>query len=87
MPPSITVAAPAAQGDGVTGMQGIGVSTPNAAAVADATSGLAIEAHIPKGMMFTSGSFAEMFASGCSLVLTRVTGSTTRVLGANPNEH
>jgi hypothetical protein len=48
---------------------------------------LAIEAHIPKGMMFTSGSFAEMFASGCSLVLTRVTGSTTRVLGANPNEH
>ena len=36
-------------------MQGIGVSTPRAAAVAAATVGFAIELHIPNGMMFTIG--------------------------------
>jgi hypothetical protein len=36
-------------------MQGIGVSTPNAAAVAAATAGLAGDIHIPNGMMFVMG--------------------------------
>jgi hypothetical protein len=64
IPANITVGAPATQGDGVTGMQGMGVSTPRAAAVAAATAGFAGEMHIPNGMMFTRGTFAAMLASG-----------------------
>lgn len=37
----ITVALPGVQGAAVIGVQGIGVSTPSAAAVADATAGFA----------------------------------------------
>ncbi len=37
----VTVGDPGAHGVGVTGMQGIGVNTPNAAAVAAATIGFA----------------------------------------------
>jgi hypothetical protein len=51
----ITVAEPGVQGPGVTGVQGIGVSTPKAAAVAAATAGLAGDLHIPNGGMFTKG--------------------------------
>jgi hypothetical protein len=36
-------------------MHGIGVSTPMAEAVAEATEGLARLVHTPKGMTFTSG--------------------------------
>jgi hypothetical protein len=68
-------------------MHGIGVSTPKAAAVADATSGLLGVVHIPKGMMFSIGTWSLMFAAGWSLVSMRWIGSTTRVLGAIPNEH
>lgn len=39
--PIITVGDPGAHGAGSTGMQGIGVRTPKAAAVAEATVGLA----------------------------------------------
>ena len=46
-PPIITVGEPVAQGAVHAGTQGIGVSTPDAAAVADATVGFAIELHIP----------------------------------------
>jgi len=52
---SITVGAPGVQGATVTGMQGMGVSTPNAAVVAAATAGLAGDMHIPNGMIFTIG--------------------------------
>lgn len=82
-----TVGAPVTQGAGVTGMQGIGVRTPMAAAVAAATDGFAGEAHIPKGMIFTSGALSMMVASGCSPVVTRLMGNTTRVLGAKPKLH
>jgi len=44
-----------AQGAVITGTQGIGVSAPIAAAVAEATVGLANDWHIPKGMMFVIG--------------------------------
>ena len=54
-PPTSTVGLPGAQGADVTGMQGIGVSTPSAAAVAAATCGFAMEVHMPKGIMFTIG--------------------------------
>jgi hypothetical protein len=50
-----TVGAPATQGAGVAGTQGIGVNTPIAAAVAAATVGLAGDMHIPNGRMFVSG--------------------------------
>jgi len=41
--PISTVGDPGTHGAAVTGMQGIGVKTPNAAAVADATIGFAID--------------------------------------------
>lgn len=47
-----TVGAPGAHGAAVTGMHGIGVSTPIAAAVTNATVGLARLVHMPNGMMF-----------------------------------
>lgn len=54
-PPTNTVGLPGAQGAAVTGIQGIGVSTPRAAAVAAATMGLAGELHMPKGAIFIMG--------------------------------
>src|ERR1700733_972520 len=87
LPANMTVGAPGTQGEVVTGTQGMGVRTPIAAAVAAATSGFGGDMHIPNGMMFTSGTLSMMFASGWSVVLTRFTGSTTRVLGATPIMH
>jgi len=52
--PTMTVGEPGAQGT-VTGMQGMGVRTPWAAAVADATWGFERVIHMPKGMMFPIG--------------------------------
>src|ERR1700733_7161707 len=85
--PSNTVGAPAIHGAGVAGMQGIGVSTPRAAAVAAATVGLAGDVHIPKGMILTIGTWSMMFASGTMLVITLLTGNTTSELGAMPKLH
>ena len=53
--PSSTLGAPGTQGEVVAGMQGMGVRTPIAAAVAAATIGFAGDMHMPNGMMFTSG--------------------------------
>lgn len=55
--PSITggETAPGIHGVIVIGRHGIGVRTPNAAAVAAATIGLAGLMHIPKGIIFTNG--------------------------------
>ena len=44
----MTVGQPGTHGAGMLGTQGIGVNTPPAAAVADATCGLAGLLHIPK---------------------------------------
>lgn len=52
---NITVGDPGTQGAGVTGIQGIGVNTPNAAAVAAATVGLANEVHMANGKILTMG--------------------------------
>jgi hypothetical protein len=68
-------------------MQGIGVSTPRAAAVAAATVGLAIDVHIPKGMILTIGIWSMIFASGTMLVITLLVGNTTSELGATPKLH
>lgn len=54
-PPTITVGAPGTQGATVLGMQGMGVNTPSAAAVAEATVGLANDMHTPNGGMLAMG--------------------------------
>ena len=83
-----TVGEPETQGAGVAGTQGIGVSTPKAAAVADATVGLAMEEHTPKGMMFTRGTWSIMVAaSGPPANVGGPLGITTKELGAAPNVH
>jgi hypothetical protein len=55
MEPIMTLGAPGTHGVEVAGRQGAGVGTPIAAAVAAATTGLAGQVHIPKGMMFIKG--------------------------------
>lgn len=81
-----TVEEPGAQGAAMTGMQGMGVNTPKAAAVADATDGFAIELHIAKGMIFTIGTLSMMLAMGV-VVLTLFFGRTVKELGAVPKLH
>jgi hypothetical protein len=81
-----TVGEPGIHGAAVTGTQGIGVSTPKAAAVAAATIGLAIELHIPKGKIFTIGLLSIILAMGI-VVVVRFTGKTIKVPGAKPKEH
>jgi hypothetical protein len=53
--PIMTVAEPGTHGAVVTGMHGMGVSTPIAAEVAAATMGLARDMHIANGGMFAIG--------------------------------
>ena len=53
--PSKTFGTPVTHGVVVAGIQGIGVKTPRAAAVALATTGLAILVHIPNGIILTIG--------------------------------
>jgi len=84
--PTRIVGTPGTQGPAGTGVQGIGVNTPSAAAVAEATAGLAMLVHTPKGRMFTKGIVSMMFATGVE-VSTRFVGSTTSDEGAAPKEH
>src|SRR5690348_4439069 len=86
IPPIMQVAEPGVQGDVVTGMQGIGVKTPRAAAVAEATEGLAMDMHIPKVGMFFIGTKSMMFAAG-AVALTLFSGVTISAPGATPNVH
>ena len=86
MPPIITVGEPGVHGV-VTGMQGIGVSTPIAAAVAEATIGLARDMHMAKGGMFVMGTKSMMLAAGGPPVLFRLIGRTFRTEGAIPKVH
>lgn len=85
-PPTSTVGEPGAHGAAVTGTQGIGVSTPSAAAVAAATCGLAGQLHIPNGMTLTIGALSMMDAAGVP-DMTQAVGSTFSEEGATPNEH
>jgi hypothetical protein len=71
----------------VTGTQGIGVSTPNAAAVAAATVGFARLVHMPNGAMFTIGAKSMIVAAGIFEHDTIDVGSTVKVEGASPNGH
>ncbi len=85
--PRVTVAAPGVQGDVVTGMQGCGVSTPRAAAVAAATWGLAGEMHMPKGMIFSMGTKSIILAAFILPHVTRFIGVTCNTDGATPMVH
>ena len=84
-PPIMTVADPGVHGEVVTGMHGIGVSTPRAAAVAEATDGLAMEEHMPNVGMFVMGMKSMMVAAG-DVALTLFAGVTIREAGATPKE-
>ncbi len=79
-----TVAAPGVHGAAITGMQGIGVNTPSAAAVAEATVGLARLWHMPNGRMFAIGLLSMMLAAGLFSINTLFCGRTMRLLGAIP---
>ncbi len=83
----ITVGEPGTHGAGVFGMQGMGVSTPMAALVADATVGLASDMHIPNGGIFTIGLLSMMFAAGGPPHITLLTGRTFKDEGAIPKLH
>lgn len=85
--PKVAVGQPGAHGARVIGMQGMGVKTPIAAAVAAATVGLAGEVHIPNGVMLAIAWKSMMVAAGCLLVLTRLVGSTISAAGASPKVH
>ena len=67
----MTVGLPGAQGVTVFGIQGMGVKTPSAAVVAEATVGLASEVHMPKGKILTMGLLSMILAAGILEVITR----------------
>ena len=71
----------------ITGIHGIGVKTPKAAAVAAATVGLASDIQTPNGKTFTNGLESIAFAAGILHPKTLLTGKTTREDGAAPKAH
>ena len=87
LPPTNTVGDPGAQGAEITGVQGIGVNTPPAAAVAADTCGFAIDVHIPNGMMFVIGTLSMIHAAGILLHMTLAFGRTLSTDGAIPKLH
>jgi hypothetical protein len=82
-----TVGAPSVHGAVVTGIHGMGVSTPIAAEVAAATVGLARLMHAPNGMIFTMGLLSIILAAGMFAGIVRFTGKTIRLDGAIPKLH
>jgi hypothetical protein len=85
-PEMVTATDPGAQGAAVAGTHGIGVRTPRAADVAEATSGLASDEHIPKVGMLTIGAESVMVATGIEAAIT-MCGSGLRAAGATPKSH
>lgn len=70
-----------------TGTQGMGVSTPRAAAVAEATVGLLRLLHIPKGGMLTAGAVSVMTPAGRPLITTLGMGRALNDAGTEPKGH
>ena len=68
-------------------MQGIGVKTPIAAAVAAITVGFVGAEHIPNDAMLTIGAKSVMFAFGLPDSSTVRAGSTTNGHGVSPKVH
>ena len=69
------------------GTQGIGVSTPQAAEVAEATVGLAKDRHIPKVGILTMGLLSMMLATNMPCIMEFLGGVTTRGAGVMPMLH
>ena len=69
-PPRTTFADPGAQTPTGTGMHGMGVCTPSAAAVAAMTAGFVGELHIPNVGMFAIGIASAIVASCCPPAVT-----------------
>ena len=86
-PPVITCGLPGAHGATVLGTQGMGVSTPQAAEVAEATVGFANERHIPKVGMLTMGLLSMMLATNKPCIIELRGGSTVRGAGVMPILH
>jgi hypothetical protein len=84
--PIKTVGEPTTQGAAVTGMHGMGVRTPWAAAVAVTTVGFVGALHMPNGRMLTVGLLSMMFAHGV-IPATRFAGKTANALGVAPKLH
>lgn len=73
---TVTVATGGTHGAMVIGIQGIGVKTPKAAAVAAATIGLDGVMHITKGVKLAMGILSFMVLAGMATHITLLTGST-----------
>ena len=71
----------------VEGMQGWGVSTPIAAAVAAATCGFARLEHIPQGLMFAIGAASVICSIGLPSAITVALFVDVSVAGVVPNVH
>jgi len=71
----------------IAGTHGIGVSTPIAAAVAEATVGLAIDWHMPKVGMFIPGAISITVAISIFIHLGLKGTVTTSEVGAIPKLH
>ncbi len=85
--PMVTVGEPGDQGATMTGTQGMGVSTPCAAAVAADTVGLASDVQLPKGMMLDMGTKSMIVPAGLLQAFTLFIGIMVSWLGARPKEH
>ena len=83
--PTNAVGDPGTQGV-VTGIHGMGVRTPIAAAVAAATVGFAGDEHMPKGSTLVMGAKSMIVAVGAE-VITPFVGSTINEPGAAPKLH
>jgi len=84
-PTTCTFAEPGDQGEVVAGTHGIGVSTPEAAAVAAATTGLDGLRHMPNGAMFMMGTKSWMLPAGLLAAIT-IFGNALKTDGAKPIE-
>jgi len=87
LPPAVMVGAPGTHGPVVAGTQGIGVRTPNAAAVADATVGFAGDLHTPNEGMLVIGAKSIVVAAGFLSIITIWPGRTVSGTGAAPMLH
>ncbi len=77
---------PGVHGEDGAGTQGIGVRTPDAAAVAEATTGFAGEVHSPKGAMLSIGFMSAIVAAG-NVVRTFFGGNIFSTDGSVPRLH
>jgi len=84
---TFTCALPGAHGAVITGTQGIGVNTPIAAEVAEATVGLDNDWHMPNVGMFAPGIISMVVAISILPHFGRRGTFTTSVVGAIPKLH